>query len=119
MLGLGLKLSESVAVTALPNGLLDGARAAVAEADLLVAGGESRRALGVGVGARVWSGTRGGEVGSKGFVEVGEGGLLGSGGNRGHDLADAVGRGLLLDLEDVSDGVLELGEGWMVLGRHR
>lgn len=95
------------------------AGAAREESDLLVAGGESGGALGVGIGARVWPGNRGYVVGGERFVEVGEGDLLRGGGNRGDDLADAVCGGLLLDLEDVGDGVLELGEGRMELGRHR
>lgn len=105
MLGLGLELGEGVGLAALPDWLLDGAGAARAEADLLLARGE-----GGGVG---FAGLGG--AGGEGAVEVGEGGLLRGWGERGDDLADAEGGGLFLDLEDVGDGVLELLEGGVVL----
>jgi hypothetical protein len=103
--GLGLELRERVAVGGEPDGLDCGARAARAEAELLVAGGECRGGV-----ARVERGEGAGEVGERG--------------PRGrrrvwrHDLADAEGRGGGLDLEDVGDGVGELRRGGVELGRH-
>lgn len=102
--GLGLELRERVAVGGPPHGLEPRARAARAEADLLVAGGEGRRAV-----VRVERG--------EGAGEVGEGGLLRRRGQRRHDLADAVRRRGGLDLEDVGDGIGELGGGGAELGR--
>ena len=88
------------------TGLRGGARAAPAKAELLVAGGEGGRGV-----ARVERG--------EGAGEVAERGPLGRRRERRHDLADAEGRGGGLDLEEVGDGVGELGRGGAELGRQR
>jgi hypothetical protein len=102
--GLGLELRERVAVGGEPDWLDCGARAARAEAELLVAGGECRGGV-----VRVERG--------EGAGEVGERGPLGRRRVWRHDLADAEGRGGGLDLEDVGDGVGELRRGGVELGR--
>lgn len=67
---------------------------------------------------REGGGSRGGRIrrpGGEGAVEVSDGSLLGRGRDGGYDFADSVPGGLLLDLEDVGDGILELREGGVVL----
>lgn len=104
--GLGLELRESVAAGGVPDGLESRARAARAEAELLVPGGECRRGV-----PRVERG--------EGAGEVAERGPLGRRRERRHDLADAEGGRGGLDLEEVGDGVGELGRGGAELGRQR
>lgn len=65
-----------------------------AKADLLLTGGECRGGVGGASG--------------EGFVEVGNCGFLGRRGDRGNDFADAILAGFLLDLENVSNWILEL-----------
>ena len=89
-----------------PDGFERGARAARAEAQLLVPGGECRGGI-----VRVERG--------EGAGEVTERGPLGRRRERWHDLADAEGRRGGLDLEEVGDGVDELGRGGAELGRQR
>lgn len=101
----GLELGEGVARAALPDGFLHRARAAGAEADLLLAGGEC--------------GVPGGGEGGEGEVKVGDGGGFGGGREGRDDLADAIAGGFWLYFEDVGDGILELGCGGAVFRGER
>lgn len=92
--GLCLELRECVIVTTLPYGFLGRARASGAEADLLLASGER--------------GVPGRGASREGASEVSNDGGLGCGSDRRYDLADSIAGSLLLDLEDVGDGVLKL-----------
>jgi hypothetical protein len=89
-----------------PHGLERGAGAARADAQLLVLGGECWGEI-----VRVERG--------EGAGEVTERGPLGRRRERWHDLADAEWCRGRLDLEEVGDGVGELGHGGAELGRQR
>lgn len=105
---LGAEGLQGVALAALPDPAVGAAAVLRGEAHLLEPRREGGGSVAGGSGRRI-----GGERG----LEALDSGLPGRRRERGHDLADAVARGVALDLEDVGDGVNELGEGGAVLRR--
>lgn len=106
---LGAEGLQGVALATLPDAAVRTTAVLGGEAHLL----EPRRKGGDSVAAG-----RGGRIRGERSLEALNGGLVGRRRERGDDLADAVARGLGLDLEDVGDGVSELGRGGAVLRRH-
>lgn len=106
---LGAEGLQCVALAALPDAAVRAATVLRGEAHLL----EPRREGGDRV-----AGGGGGRIRGERGLEALNGGLAGRRRERGDDLADAVARGLGLDLEDVGDGVSELGGGGPVLRCH-
>jgi hypothetical protein len=109
---LGAEGLQRVALAALPDAAARGAAILGGKAHLL----EPRREG--GRGGRAVDAAAGGRIGGEGGPEALDRGLPRRRRERGHDLADAVAGGLGLDLEDVGDGVRELGGGGAVLRRH-
>lgn len=95
-----LELLQSVGFTTLPDWFLNRACLPGTEPDLLLPGSECGLVLRV--------------AGNQGAVEVDYCRLLWRRRERRHDLADAKFRSLLLDLENIRNGVLEFCWGWMV-----
>ena len=101
--GLGAEGLQRVPLAALPDAAARGAAILGGETHLL----EPRREG--GCRGRDVAGCGGGRIGSEGGLEALDRGLPRRRRERRHDLADAVAGGLSLDLEDIGDGVRELG----------